>query len=92
MEIRQTSQFKKDIKKLKSSKKGKKTTSVLKKAIFPRLLSKTPLPAEHRDHALIGDWIPARECHVFPDTLLIYRVEDDVLVLVRVGSHGELFG
>lgn len=47
----------------------------------------------HRDHDLKGDFQGFRECHVEPDLLLIYKIFDDqlVLVLVRVGSHSDLF-
>lgn len=52
------------------------------------------LPKKNKDHALTGDWAGYRECHILPDWLLIYRLEDDVLVLTltRTGTHGDLFG
>ena len=52
------------------------------------------LPEKNKDHELTGDWIGHRECHILPDWLLIYRIEDDVLVLTlaRTGSHSTLFG
>lgn len=52
------------------------------------------LPEKNRDHALSGDWVGHRECHILPDWLLIYRIEDNVLVLtlVRTGTHSDLFG
>lgn len=52
-----------------------------------------PLPEKNRDHALSGDWIGYRECHILPDWLLIYRLEDDILVLTltRTGTHSDLF-
>ena len=52
------------------------------------------LPEKNKDHELTGDWIGHRECHILPDWLLIYRIEDDVLVLTlaRTGSHSDLFG
>ena len=52
------------------------------------------LPKKNRDHALSGDWAGHRECHIMPDWLLIYRFDDDVLVLTltRTGTHGDLFG
>ena len=52
------------------------------------------LPERNKDHALTGDWIGHRECHILPDWLLVYRVEDDVLVLTlaRTGTHSDLFG
>lgn len=52
------------------------------------------LPEKNKDHALTGIWMGHRECHIQPDWLLVYRVEEDVLVLVlaRTGSHSDLFG
>ena len=52
------------------------------------------LPERNKAHALTGDWIGHRECHILPDWLLVYRVEDDVLVLTlaRTGTHSDLFG
>ena len=50
------------------------------------------LPEKYRDHALTGNWLNHRECHILPDWLLIYRIENDVLVLTlsRTGSHSDL--
>lgn len=52
------------------------------------------LPEKNKDHELTGDWVGHRKCHILPDWLLIYRVDDDVLVLTltRTGSHSDLFG
>ena len=49
---------------------------------------------KNKDHELSGDWAGHRECHIQPDWLLVYRIEDDVLVLtlVRTGTHSDLFG
>lgn len=51
------------------------------------------LPEKNKDHELTGDWVGHRECHIQPDWLLIYRIEDDVLVLTlaRTGTHSDLF-
>ena len=51
------------------------------------------LPDKHKDHALTGNWVGHREYHVLPDWLLIYRIEDKVLVLTltRTGTHCDLF-
>ncbi len=60
-----------------------------------RALSKgEPLPDKNKDHELTGNWAGHRECHIQPDWLLIYRLEDDVLVLTltRTGTHSDLFG
>ena len=52
------------------------------------------LPEKNKDHELNGDWAGHRECHIQPDWLLVYRIEDDVLVLTlaRTGTHSDLFG
>ena len=62
--------------------------------VIAKLAMGVTLPEKNKDHALSGDWIGFRECHVLPDWLLIYRVENDVLVLTltRTGTHSDLFG
>lgn len=49
------------------------------------------LPEKNKDHALTGDWVGHRECHIQPDWLLVYRIEDDILVLTlaRTGTHSD---
>lgn len=51
------------------------------------------LDAKYRDHALHGNWEGFRECHIQPDWLLIYLIEDDILTLTlsETGTHSELF-
>lgn len=51
------------------------------------------LPTKYRDHALCGEWIGYRECHIKPDWLLIYAKSNSnkELILIRTGSHSELF-
>lgn len=53
-----------------------------------------PLPPKYHDHALHNDWEGCRDCHVRPDIVLIYRKTADgiELMLLRIGSHSELFG
>lgn len=52
------------------------------------------LSAAYRDHGLVGTFKGYRECHIQPDWLLIYLIEDDILTLTLVdtGSHADLFG
>lgn len=52
------------------------------------------LPEHYRDHQLSGNKADFRECHIEPDWLLIYRIEDDKLILTatETGSHADLFG
>lgn len=86
--VKATSQFKKDYK--LAMKRGLKI-SLLDEVIA--LLSKgEEMPEKYRDHALIGNWLGHRDCHILPDWLLIYRIENDVLVLTlsRTGSHSDL--
>lgn len=61
--------------------------------IIRKLANGEPLPAMNRDHALTGNWIGYRECHIQPDWLLVYRIENDLLVLTlaRTGTHSDLF-
>lgn len=63
------------------------------KEIVTKLANGEPLDAKYKDHQLSGNWIGHRECHIQPDWLLIYRYEDDVLVLTlaRTGTHSDLF-
>jgi len=53
-------------------------------------LGKT-LPEKYVDHPLSGNWKNYRDCHVKPDLVLIYKVDDTSLKLARIGTHAELF-
>ena len=88
-EIKNTTQFKKDY---KLAKKRGLNLSLLKD-IVTKLANGEPFEPRHKDHALTGNWAGHRECHIQPDWLLIYRYEDDVLVLTlaRTGTHSDLF-
>ena len=84
-----TTKFKKDLKKFKNQRKIISDLDTVIKILIQQL----PLEKKHVDHPLGGDWKGSRECHVNPDVLLIYRVEENsgVLFLERFGSHSELF-
>lgn len=86
--IKYTTQFKKDFK--LAAKRGLKI-ELLEEAISVLAMGET-LPDKNRDHALTGNWFGHRECHILPDWLLIYRVEDEVLLLTltRTGTHSDL--
>jgi mRNA interferase YafQ len=61
-------------------------------AVLEFLVNDRLLPRQNRDHALSGNWSGYRDCHLWPDLLLIYaKPSPDVLRLVRLGSHSELF-
>lgn len=61
--------------------------------IIRKLAKGEKLPPKNKDHALIGNFAGHRECHIEPDWLLIYRIENDLLVLTlsRTGTHSDLF-
>ncbi|HHC11032.1 MAG TPA: type II toxin-antitoxin system YafQ family toxin [Campylobacterales bacterium] len=56
------------------------------------LLKEEPLPPEAKDHPLKGKFSDYREFHISGDLLLVYRVKDETLQLIRIGSHSEIFG
>ena len=90
-EIKRTAQFKKDYKKaIKSGCKEKDFREVLK-----YLVNQEPLPDKYRDHKLQDSkgYKNVRECHIYPDWLLVYRIDKNKLILelIRTGSHSELF-
>lgn len=63
------------------------------KTVINLLVSGKPLPEKYKDHSLSGKYIGFRECHIKPDWLLIYRIDNDILTLtlVRTGTHSDLF-
>ena len=88
--IEQSGQFKRD---LKREAKGPHRVTLAKDfvSLVEALAKDEQLAEKHRDHALTGDWKDHRDCHIKPDLVLIYRKpNDDVLQLVRLGSHSEL--
>lgn len=84
-----TNRFKKDYKLM--LKRGCKPK--LLEDVVDQLRRQQPLPEKNRDHELTGDYAGFRECHIMPDWLLIYRVEEDALLLTltRTGTHSDLF-
>jgi len=85
--IFQTSQFKKDFKRIK--KRGKDLSKL--KEVVCAISKSEALEDRHRDHALSGEWSGSRDCHIEPDWILIYRVDGESLFLERTGSHSDLF-
>ena len=88
--VKPTTQFKKDF---KLAMKRSMKIELLEEVIAMLAMGET-LPDKHKDHALTGNWVGHRECHILPDWLLSYRIEDEVLVLTlaRTGTHSDLFG
>lgn len=86
--IKLTSQFKKDLKRYQNN---QRKIDILERVI--KLLRDTgTLPNEYKPHLLIGNYKGFMECHIENDFLLIWLdEEDEIIKLVRLGSHSELF-
>lgn len=87
LDIFRTSGFKSDFKKLTNDDKERLKTVLL------RLMALEILEEKYRNHPLIGNYKECFECHLKPDLLLIYKIDNNLneLQLVRIGSHSELF-
>jgi len=90
--IERTNAFRRDFRREKKGRHRSELQPLLSFAVS-LLGEDRPLSERNRDHPLGGEWHDHRECHLRPDLLLIYRKPDaEVLQLVRLGSHSELFG
>lgn len=90
LELELSTQFKKDLKKIIKQGKDKEKLD----AVIRILREEKPLSQKYRDHELVGNWKGYRECHIAPDWLLIYKVYQKnvrLLRLSRTGPHAELF-
>jgi mRNA interferase YafQ len=56
------------------------------------LLNEEDLPHEAKDHQLTGNYKDTKEFHISGDLLVVYRVEDNTLELLKIGTHSQLFG
>ena len=89
LSLKTTTRFRKDYKRLK--KQGKDMN--LLQIVIDDLLAEKVLDKKYKDHALVGDYVGFRECHILPDWLLIYAINHGQLLLtvIRTGSHSDLF-
>ena len=87
--VRKTTKFRKELKKM--LKRGADRSKL--SAVVKMLAQGQTLPPQYHDHALTGDMAGTRDCHITPDWILLYRIENDVLVLTltRTGTHADLF-
>ena len=88
MQIIPTNSFKKDLKRCK--KQGKNLPKL--KELLYLLEREQPLPQKNKAHKLVGNYSGKWECHIEPDWLLIYEYQEDSIILIRCGSHSDLFG
>lgn len=89
LKLAYTNQFKKDYKLV--IKRG--CSSEKLEQVLNLICKDETLPEKYRDHALLNSksYRNVRECHIEPDWLLIYRIEKNVLQLIRTGTHSDLF-
>ncbi len=89
LEIVLSNRFKKDLK--VTAKRGYNLE--LLDQVVEKIASQEKLPAKYKDHELVGNYVGFRECHIQPDWLLVYRIEDEdlILFLSRTGTHSDLF-
>ncbi len=87
LQLVRKNRFKKDFKKLLASGRDLEKLALL----IRTLQAGKPLPERNRDHVLTGNNAGHRECHISPDWLLIYQTTESELILLRTGSHSELF-
>jgi mRNA interferase YafQ len=87
--VKPTSKFKKDRKRIK--KRGYDLK--LLERVVEQLACGDKLDAKHSDHQLQGNMKDFRECHITPDWLLVYRIEENELILwlMETGTHSDLF-
>ncbi|MCQ2413080.1 MAG: type II toxin-antitoxin system YafQ family toxin [Sphaerochaetaceae bacterium] len=62
-------------------------------SVVKMLEERKSLPPKYKDHKLKGKYSNQRECHIHPDWLLIYAIDNDklILTLTRTGTHSDLF-
>ncbi|MCL2039479.1 MAG: type II toxin-antitoxin system YafQ family toxin [Bacteroidetes bacterium] len=87
--IIETNKFKNSLK--RCAKRGYNKN--LLKEVINMLAKGEQLPAKYNDHKLHGKYKNCRECHIEPDWLLVYKIEDDklILTLTNTGTHSDLF-
>ncbi len=83
-----TTQFKKDLKRLNKQGKNKR----LLEDVLKKIINKNPLEAKHKNHPLKGNWVSSYDCHVQPDWVLIYTInnKNNTVTFERTGSHSEI--
>lgn len=88
LDVRYSSKFKKDF---KTCSKRQYKMELLQQIVDILRIPDT-LPPKNSNHNLSGNYVGYRECHIAPDWLLIYRQDNNELLLYRTGTHADLFG
>ena len=82
-----TNRFKKDLKLM--VRRGHDPERI--KRVIRDLIKEKILDQKYRDHVLTGNFKSRRECHIEPDWLLIYRIDESRIIFERTGTHSDLF-
>ena len=84
-----SNRFKKDVQ--LALKRGKRLDKL--STVIELLCTGNPLPGHYKDHPLAGNYSGFRDCHIEPDWIMIYRIENNQLqlLLARTGTHSDLF-
>ena len=89
LSLKTTGQFRKDYKRIR-----KRGYDILQlETVIDIILTNNPLDTKYKNHTLSGNWSGYQECHIQPDWLLVYRIEQEnlILSLSRTGTHSDLF-
>ncbi len=87
--IRPTTKFQKDLRRIQ--KRGYNISLLTE--VIKKLANGEQLPEKNKDHNLTGEFSGCRECHITPDWLLVYEIDNNelILYLTRTGTHSDLF-
>lgn len=85
--VAQRKQFRDDVK--RQRRRGKDIEELI--TVVELLAEEGGLPPAYRPHRLSGEWSGVWECHIEPDWLLIYVVTEEEVLLIRTGTHDDLF-
>ena len=85
--VTQRKRFRDDLKEQK--RRGRDLEELI--AVVELLSEEGTLPAAYRPHRLTAEWKGLWECHIESDWLLIYEITATEVVLIRTGSHADLF-
>ncbi|MGR3808255.1 type II toxin-antitoxin system RelE/ParE family toxin [Pasteurella testudinis] len=88
LEVAYSKDFKRDLSKLSA----KQIVSPEFIEVMYCLQRNIALPVQYKDHTLSGDMVGYKDCHVFNDLVLIYRIENNQLQLIRINTHSQVFG
>ncbi|ADW70502.1 type II toxin-antitoxin system YafQ family toxin [Granulicella tundricola] len=87
LEVVMATRFRRDTKLME--RRGLKMTKL--REVIMLLAQEIELPVRYHDHLLSGSWKDHRECHVEPDWLLIYQLQEGQILFARTGTHADLF-